>query len=451
MSGSRNILSVPLGLWLALVLLGSPAQAVSHVIHISIDGLRGDLLQANLIAAPADYPNFKRLVDEGSATFNARTDYTNTQTLPNHTSMISGRPVEQPAGAANTTHHGYDTDGIGSSSTTLHNAGNPNLAYVASTFDVVHDHGLSTALYASKDKFALFEQSYDASSGAPDVTGPDNGRAKIDSSVVVSHFVQMQTMFLSGLAAQQFNYSFLHHSLLDGVGHNAGWESDSWNNSLQLIDSYLGELLEVVEATESLSADTAIVLTADHGGSGTGHGSITDPDHYTVPVLVWGEGVAPGADLYALNPFSRIDPGNSRPSYTANEQPIRNGDTGNLALQLLGLGPVSGSTINGSQDLAFASAFAADFDGNQAVDAADLRNWQTGYGSKVGVLKSYGDANGSGTVDARDFLVWQRQVGSSLASPVLVVPEPGAFTLLLSLVVATICVRRQKNQLYFAS
>ena len=87
-------------------------------------------------------------------TFNARTDYTHTVTIPNHTCMLTGRPVLQPVGQPNTTHHGYTSNTSPTPDATLHNSGNPNLDYVASVFDVAHDHGLSTALFASKSKRA---------------------------------------------------------------------------------------------------------------------------------------------------------------------------------------------------------------------------------------------------------------------------------------------------------
>ena len=84
-------------LCLSMIMLSRSASAVIHVIHISIDGLRVHLLEANINTSPLDHPKFKRFVDEGATTFNARTDYTYTNTMPNHTSILTGRPVEQPS------------------------------------------------------------------------------------------------------------------------------------------------------------------------------------------------------------------------------------------------------------------------------------------------------------------------------------------------------------------
>lgn len=429
----RAIVALPL--CVCLMVLAESATAVNHVIHISIDGLRGDLLEAGIETSPQDYPNFKRFVDEGATTFNARTDYTNTETLPNHTSMLTGRPVDRPSEAPNTTHHGYVSNGNPGISTTLHNAGNPNLSYVASTFDIAHDNGLSTGLYASKPKFVIYDQSYTATTGAPDVTGPDNGQDKIDFFVegTTGH---AHVNFVADMAANQFGYSFLHYADLDGIGHNTGWGTPTWNGTMGLMDFLLGEVFTIIENNAGLTDDTIMIVTADHGGVGTGHGDATQVENYTIPVLVWGSGVAPGTDLYDLNPTTRLDPGTGRPSYNATAQPIRNGDTANLALDLLGLVPVEGSTINALQDLAVASPFAADFDGNVAVNADDLSIWQLGYETTVGASKANGDANLDGSVNGIDFLIWQSEVGSNVIGAVSTIPEPDAAILAMLAVAA---------------
>lgn len=329
------------------------SHKVNHVIHISIDGLRGDLLEFLITKDPHKYASFHRFVTEGATTFNARTDYTETSTLPNHTAMLTARPVSQPAGAPNTAHHGYVDNEDPKRRTTLHNNGNENLSYLPSVFDVAHDAGLSTALYASKGKFELYDKSYSAKHGAEDISGPDNGTDKIDRYVNEGEGDLTVAKFIKEMRSAQYNYAFVHDKRPDH-GHGVGWGSEAWNELLRDVDQFLGALFDLVESEPGLAGDTALVLTADHGGEeipdGTEDGEPvydhTDPENfrnYTIPVLVWGPGVAAGASLYDLNPVTHRDPGKRRPDYNERPQPIRNGSTGNLALHLLGLNSIKGT------------------------------------------------------------------------------------------------------------
>jgi hypothetical protein len=290
-------------------------------------------------------PNFKRFQTEGAWTNNARTDYTHTITLPNHTSMLTGRPVSLPAGMPSLTNHGYTDNGDPAPTTTLHNFTNPDY-YKASVFDVVHDAGLSTSLFASKNKFVIYDQSYNATTGADHA----NGRDKIDKFFGPESTATMQAQLLTDLAANHFNYTFLHYADTDDAGHGTGWGTTAWNNALITIDGYLGQLFNLLETDTTFAGRTAIILSADHGGTGTGHSTATAVTNYTIPFYAWGAGVGQG-DLYSINSATRVNPGTTRPDYIVPGQPIRNGDGGNLALSLLGLGPIPGSMINSAQNL----------------------------------------------------------------------------------------------------
>jgi hypothetical protein len=352
---------IPALLLLATLAFARPATSAEYVIHVSVDGLNASLLQALIDNDTlGEFDHFKRLIDEGASTFNARSDYDFTDTIPNHTSMTTGRPVLKPASAATNIQHNYTWNGEPGSNT-IHNQ-HPDWpsVYVASVFDVAHDNGLSTALYASKSKFVLFDQSYDATNGAADAIPPDDGNDKIDVYVNEStgspaNASNLHADFLANMAASPTNYSWVHYCDPDSAGHASGWGSSAWDDSVRAVDGYLGDLFDLIESNVALSGKTALVVIADHGGTGTSHGTASDPSNYTIPFFVWGPGVEAGADLYALNATTRLDPGTGRPDYDAAVQPIRNGGSGNLALQLLGLGPIPASTVNGNQDLAVAS------------------------------------------------------------------------------------------------
>src|SRR5688572_15510973 len=185
--------------------ISSSSPGAVFVIHISVDGMRPDFVQSVINAGNA--PNFKRFQDEGAWTNNARTDYTHTNTLPNHTSMLTGRPVSLPIGMSGTPHHGYTDNDTPPAAETLHNFTTPDW-YKASSFDVAHDAGLSTALYASKDKFKIYEQSYNAANGAPHANGLD----KIDAFANPEASATMLSQLLTDLAANHFKYTFIHYA-----------------------------------------------------------------------------------------------------------------------------------------------------------------------------------------------------------------------------------------------
>lgn len=324
---------------------GAQGGPVRYVIHISVDGLRPDAVTRH---RPDELPHFYRLRREGAFTDNARTDVHFGNTLPNHLAQLTGRPVLGDGG------HLWTDNTDPAPGETLHARKG---AYVASAFDVVHDRGLRTGAYASKSKFVLLDRSYGGEHGLPDATGAAESRDKIDTFVYDSDTERLVRRFVRDMRAEPHAYTFLHLRDPDTQGHRWGWRLWKWHPYMRAVrkaDRLLGEVLALVESDARLAGHTVVVLTADHGGSGHGHGA-DHPAHYTVPFYVWGAGV-PAADLYALNDGLRQEPGTGRPGYDAPVQPIRNGGAANLALALLGLDPVPGSAINVTRPMRLSAA-----------------------------------------------------------------------------------------------
>jgi len=283
---------------------------------------------------------------EGAFTDNARSDYDYTDTLPNHCTQLTGR------GVLGTTGHGWTANTDPPVGATL--ASNKGF-YIAGAFDVAHDNGLRTGEYASKSKFSLFDTSWNAINGALDATPPDSGRDKIDIYVNTNDTATLVNTLVANMRTQALHYAFIHFTDPDTTGHASGWTptpGSAYCNTIKTMDSRLGVIFNLVTTNAQLAGRTAIVLTADHGGSGTSHGNASVAANYTIPFYLWGPGVMAGAPLYVINPAARLNPGTNRPTYAAAVQPIRNGEAANVSLKLLGLPPVPGSTIGAAQDLA---------------------------------------------------------------------------------------------------
>ena len=292
----------------------------ARVVALSVDGLNPAAL-TRFGANPL--PNFTALLKAGASTLNARTSYEQTETLPNHAGMLTGRPITGSHGHQIT----FNKD-PGPNVTISARAGTP----IASVFDVVHAAKGATAMYASKPKFALYARSWPAS---------------LDKVVIDQDNDRLVATLVRDIMQAPARFTFLHLSAPDVAGHAHGFMGPRYLAAVQHIDDLLGRVLTATKASRTLSRHCYLIVTADHGGRGNGgHADATKPEDYRVPFIVAGPDVPAGADLYDVNPDYR-DPGSSRPTY-AGTQPVRNADLANLATRLLGLVPVPGSTLGRS-------------------------------------------------------------------------------------------------------
>lgn len=314
--------------------------AIEQVVLVSVDGLNPDAITA---LGPAGAPTFYRLMAEGTSTLDARTVYEATQTLPNHTSMVTGRPVTVTGG------HGVTFNEDNGS--TVHAAAG---TYCASIFDLVHDAGMTTSLYSGKVKFDFLDRSWNETFGAVDTTGGDDGRDKIDTYLRAADNLTTDALEADLTDGDPAEFSMIHYPGPDQTGHGQGYMSQAYIDEVAATGALIGDLLDTIAADPDLAAHTVVIVTSDHGGLGTSHADATLEVNYTVPFFAWGAGVTAGTDIYALNP-DRANPGSGRPSYAAAVPPVRNAEAGNLAAELLGLGPIPGSVINSAQSLDLAS------------------------------------------------------------------------------------------------
>jgi predicted AlkP superfamily pyrophosphatase or phosphodiesterase len=293
------------------------APLAERVLAISVDGLNPQAIRR---LGRAGAPTFHRLIAESAGTLNARSEYELNITLPNHTSMVTSRRIDRR-------HDGHGvTWNVDLPGTTVQQAaGQP----VSSVFSVVHEADGDTALFSTKSKFTLFERSW------PEA---------VDAVTIDENQARLVRLARADLVAHDREFTFLHVSLPDRAGHARGGMSPAYLDAVRATDRHLGTVLRTITRDPELSANLAVVLTADHGfQAGRRDHAAKVYANYRIPFFVWGSAIERG-DLYKLNPDYR-DPGTSRPGY-AGRQPVRNGDLGNLALDLLGLDPIPGSLLD---------------------------------------------------------------------------------------------------------
>ncbi|MBA4107593.1 MAG: hypothetical protein C0485_17795 [Pirellula sp.] len=238
------------------------------------------------------------------------------------------------------------------------------------------------------------------------------------------------------------NGAFINQGTVNGT---AGAEPIAFSGTVSGAGSYAGSVqfdgafspgnspAAVSFAGDATLANTSLLLM-EIGGDDQG----TEYDHLDVTGKLTLGGVMAVQFIDGFMPtsplsFDLFDWGTVAGNFNALNLPNVDGFAWNTS-QLLTTGTIS-----------LTPSFAADFDSNGHVDAADLAIWKTGFGATGG--RAAGDATGDSLVTGADFLLWQQQFGSgAAATPANAsIPEPAAFSLLTACGLSLLATKRRRR------
>ncbi len=217
---------------------------------LSIDGLRPDAIEQ------APMPNLQALMASSAYTLTAQTVFPSV-TLISHASMLTGLCPSK---------HGVDWNDY-----------LPERGYAKGIdlFDIAHAAGMQTVMYVGKEKLRQITEP-----SSTDVFVYINDRDLVIANQLIANF------------PQDFRLLFVHFPTVDGMGHEYGWMSPQQMSVAFRADEALGNILAEL-SNRGLRQETLIIVTADHGGHDTIHGS-HDPLDMTIPWVASGAGIKPG-------------------------------------------------------------------------------------------------------------------------------------------------------------
>lgn len=234
-----------------------PAPQIERVLVISIDGLRPDLLLR------ANTPTLHGMLERGSYSLWART-IPEAITLPSHTSMLTGVFIPR---------HGVDWNG----------EENRHPPKVPTLFKLAKDAGYTTAVVTGKSKFITIVDGGGVDYFAVPAAGKrtkDADTAAAAADVIRTHKPQVM---------------FVHFADVDGAGHGIGWGTPEQIAAIEKADAAVGVVFDALREA-GVEQSTLVIVSADHGGRGRGHGK-DDPRSRHIPWLAVGPGVRSGFDL----------------------------------------------------------------------------------------------------------------------------------------------------------
>ncbi|PXX31319.1 alkaline phosphatase family protein [Arenibacter sp. ARW7G5Y1] len=231
---------------------------VKHVVVIGFDGLSPDGLNK------ATTPTFDGIISEGASSMHARAVLP-TSSSTNWASMIMGAGPEQ---------HGITSNSWEKNNFILPAITQSEDFLFPTIFQLINDNREDAeigAIYHWTGFGRLFEK------GAVDYDiNPEN---EDKTAALASAYIK----------DKKPTFTFIHFDHVDHGGHEYGHGSPEYYKSVEKADELLAEVMEAIKAS-GMADETLVIISADHGGLGKGHGG-ESLGEIEIPFILWGKSV----------------------------------------------------------------------------------------------------------------------------------------------------------------
>lgn len=248
----------------------TPLPAIDRVLIVSFDGLRPDAIAA------ANMANVMSLMQSGAYTLGAQTVMPSL-TLPAHTSMLVGTC---PAKHIVRWNEYVPQNGF---------------ALGTDIFDLAQAAGMQTAMVVGKEKLRQITEP----------TSTDYFEF-VDKTDKIKDTSTVERLAINQIQ-QGFDLLFVHFPEGDLAGHEYGWMSREQLSTYGRDDTLFGLLLQALK-NNGLYERTLIIVTSDHGGHDTTHGT-DSPEDMTIPWIISGPRIVPGelsTQVYTMDTAATI-------------------------------------------------------------------------------------------------------------------------------------------------
>jgi len=259
----KKILSAALLLLCMCLSVMGQSKKVKHVVLIGCDGFGAYALQE------AKMPNLKALMSSGSWTDKARCVLPSSSAV-NWASLLMG---------AGPTEHGYTE--WDSKVPEIPSATKTSYGIFPTIFSVIRDQkkeAKTAVVYSWGGIGYLFEKEA--------VNIVVNGNDKDDFCTDTAATI---------IKKEKPYFTFLHLDEPDHTGHAIGHRTPEYYKQLELVDQRIGKIVQAVKDA-GIADETIILVTADHGGKGKGHGG-KSLDEVQIPWIIAGPGVRKNHEL----------------------------------------------------------------------------------------------------------------------------------------------------------